>query len=122
LTVGSLKPGSGAAAAAGEVTFDELPAAAKEAGWAIDPVPGKLSVAPGDKKVFTVKFTAPLVPKPGSLALLGLPDRAVLQLGCSLKGGAAAVAGTAAAGSVLPDGSRRVNLVCTAVVQPGASS
>lgn len=71
--------------AAGELVIDDLPAAAKEAGWMIDPM--KLPLAIGDKKAIQVRFTSPAEAHAGIAAYFGHKERIELRLGATLKGG-----------------------------------
>jgi hypothetical protein len=128
---GAIKPSS-SGAAAGEVLLDELPLAAREAGWSVEPpAPSKVAVPLGERRPLVIRFTAPPAAKLegtalGALARLHLPVEQVLRLGCTLKGGCQPMGpvGAAAAAAVLPpapDGSRRVTLVCTAVLAPAGT-
>jgi hypothetical protein len=112
---GAVKASTGAAA--GELVIEELPAAAKDAGWSVDSL--KLSVPAGEKRPLVVRFTAPPLAKlqgtsQGALAEAGLPSEQQLMLNCSMKGGCQAVPGAAGAGVVAvgSDGVRRVKVVC----------
>ena len=71
--------------AAGELTIDDLPAAAKEAGWSIDPT--KLPLAVGDKKAVQVRYTSPAAATARMAGYLGHAERVELRLGATLKGG-----------------------------------
>ena len=111
--VGNVKTGS-IAAAAGEVLLEELSPAAKAAGWSMEPPGGKITVAAGEKKLVTVKFTAPAEVAESRVAALGLPDREEVVIGCVVKGGALAVLGSRAALAMAADGTRHVLVRCVA--------
>jgi hypothetical protein len=112
--VGNVKTGS-SAAATGEVVLEELSPAARAAGWSMEPSGGKFTVAVGEKKVVTVKFTAPADVMAGSsVAALGLPGREEVVVRCVVKGGAAAVLGSKAALAVAVDGTRQLLVRCVA--------
>jgi hypothetical protein len=122
---GAVKASTGAAA--GELVVEELPAAAKEAGWSVDSL--KLSVPAGEKRPLVVRFTAPPLAKlqgssQGALAEAGLPSEQQLTLNCSMKGGCQAVPGAAGAGAVAvgSDGMRRVKVVCRCTVAMPAAA
>ncbi|MEW5303719.1 MAG: hypothetical protein WDW36_006383 [Sanguina aurantia] len=108
LEVGNLKS-QGLGGAAGEVVFDELPAAAKEAGWVLDPV--RQSLLPGEKKPITLRYTAPAVAHAGMAAYFGHPEHVSVTLGALLKGGLPAPPSP---------GGRRVTLVARVLLLPGA--
>lgn len=85
ITVGSIKNAITGAGAPGELVMDDLPAVAKELGWAIDPL--KLPLGPGDKKPITFKYTAPKEAQPTMAAYHGMKEYVELSIGCTLKGG-----------------------------------
>eukprot|EP00877_Chromochloris_zofingiensis_P005675 jgi/Chrzof1/15108/Cz09g27130.t1 len=107
LDVGSIKSAFGGAN--GEVIFDELTPSAREAGWAVDPI--KQAVTAGEKKVVTIRYTAPAKPSPSSAGSLGLPEWVQIRLACSLKGGVPA--------PQTPDGMRRLVLLVQCLLAPG---
>jgi hypothetical protein len=122
---GAIKASAGAAA--GELVAEDLPAAAKDAGWSVDSL--KLSVPAGEKRPLVVRFTAPTLAKcqgssQGALAEMGMPSEQVLTLNCSMKGGCQAMPGAAGSGAVAvgSDGVRRVKVVCRCVVAVPAAA
>ena len=93
--------------AAGELIVDDLPAAAKEAGWSLDP--NKMPLAVGDKKAVQVRYTSPSQAHAGMAAYFGHEEWAELRLGATLKGGLPA--------PPTPEG-RRVMLVFRVLLRP----
>ncbi|GAX76218.1 hypothetical protein CEUSTIGMA_g3662.t1 [Chlamydomonas eustigma] len=106
--VGSLKSIT-AGGSNGEFVLDDLPAAAKEAGWHIDPT--KLPLSVGDKKSIQVRYTSPLEAHAAMAAYFGHEERIELRLGATLKGGLPA--------PPVPEG-RRVFLMFRVHLKPGA--
>lgn len=102
--LGSLKSKLGGSNS--EVVFDELSAKVKEAGWTVEPM--KLSVAAGDKKPLTVKYTAPRSTQLMAYTGLDLVEYVEMTLSGTLKGGAP---------SLGPSG-RRVAITCRCLVDP----
>lgn len=125
----------------GELTIDDLPAAAKEAGWSIDSL--KVAAPAGERKPFVVRYTAPSFEKlkvlqlasaaagsnvplsagqistQGAFAELGLPLEQMVKLSCAMKGGCLPVPGSLAAAAapvVGSDGLRRLTVSCKCVV------
>ena len=93
--------------AAGDLIIDDLPAAAKEAGWSLDP--NKVPLAAGDKKAVQVRYTSPSQVHAGMAAYFGHEEWAELRLGATLKGGLPA--------PPTPEG-RRVMLVFRVLLRP----
>ena len=106
--VGSLKSQS-FGGAPGEMTLDEIPALSKDLGWSI--VEGtKVSLATGDKKIVSVKYSSPSEVNSSMAAFFGHSEYMELKLGGVLKGGVP---------SVGPDG-RRVELLFRALLHPSS--
>lgn len=82
--VGSLKS-SVWGGAPGEATVLELPAAAREAGWAVSEA--KLAVSAGEVKQVAVTYTAPAAAHAGMAAFYGHAEHVVATLTVVLRGG-----------------------------------
>ncbi|KIY99717.1 hypothetical protein MNEG_8241, partial [Monoraphidium neglectum] len=140
---GSIK-GSGGSGAPAEVVWEELPAAAKAAGWSVVE-PLKQSAPPGERRAVTVRFAPPAAAAPvpaapagagapavggggaGVGALLGLPEAVECMLRCTLRGGLPAAGSVECAAGSAEGDVRRLEVRCVCVVAPpppatGASS
>lgn len=113
---------SGAGGAAGELVVEDLPAEAKEAGWSVDAV--KVSTPVGERRPLTIRYTAPAAAKLAGTAVAALgqlqvPVQQVLKLNVIMKGGCQPMPGAGApAVGIAADGSRRLSLVCSCVLDP----
>eukprot|EP00955_Chlamydomonas_euryale_P007529 79807-Chlamydomonas_euryale.AAC.3 len=105
--VGSLKSAA-VGGAAGELIIEELPAAARAAGWAVDPT--KLPLPVGDKKAVTVTYVAPREVHAGIAAYFGHEEYMECTLKMALKGGLPAP--PSAEG-------RRLSLLLRVLLRPG---
>lgn len=104
--VGSLKSQS-FGGGPGELTLDDLPALSRELGWSI--VEGnKVTLAAGDKKTVSVRYSSPPEVNSSMAAFFGHSEYRELRLGGMLKGGVP---------SSNPDG-RRVELLCRVLLHP----
>ncbi|GIL93003.1 hypothetical protein Vretifemale_20446 [Volvox reticuliferus] len=115
--VGSLKSTVNGSAP-GEVVLQELPAEAREAGWAVadPPAPSgggaaKVPLTAGELRSITLSYTAPRQPHAGMVATYGHAEFRTLRLQCTLRGGLAALSGG-------PDG-RSVTIVAKCKLMPG---
>ncbi|GIL67303.1 hypothetical protein Vafri_20688, partial [Volvox africanus] len=115
--VGSLKSTANGSAP-GEVVLQELPAEAREAGWAVadPPAPSgggavKVPLAAGELRSITLSYTAPRQPHAGMVAAYGHAEFRTLRLQCTLRGGLAAISGG-------PEG-RSLTIVAKCKLMPG---
>ncbi|GLI70333.1 hypothetical protein VaNZ11_015289 [Volvox africanus] len=116
--VGSLKSTANGSAP-GEVLLQELPAEAREAGWAVadPPAPSgggavKVPLAAGELRSITLSYTAPRQPHAGMVAAYGHAEFRTLRLQCTLRGGLVAISGG-------PEG-RSLTIVAKCKLMPGA--
>jgi len=113
---------SSAGGAAGELVVEDLPAEAKEAGWSVDAV--KVSTPVGERRPLTIRYTAPAAAKLAGTAVAALgqlqvPLQQVLKLNVIIKGGCQPMPGAGAPiVGIAADGSRRLSLVCSCVLDP----